>query len=147
MKKYFVIKNKKEFLWKDDKFYPAFVKEAFAVDEEKALVYKELGYDIEYASPDVWQSLYDEKLDTKDDSEGPMMAPPENFIRKNKRRTYVRCSTFTLACALDRLYDDENVRNVWVSMEDGDFLISFDYIRDYERFSGSSGDCANTPNN
>ena len=54
-------------------------------------------------------------------------------MSNKKRRTYVRCSGFALADVLDRLYDDDQVFNLWVSKEDCEFLISFEYIRDYEK--------------
>ena len=123
IKKYFVIKDGREFLWKDGQFYPAFVKSAYAVDEEVGLNYQQNGCEIEYAEPDKWPGLYD----------WPEVKKP--------RRTYIRVSTFTLAAALDQLYDSENTYNIMLSMEDGDFLISFEYHRDYERQQHSVSDC------
>lgn len=116
-KLYFVTNDKNEFLWEDGKFYPAFVKAAHAIDEEVAEHYKNLGCEIEFAEPDKWPKFYDEVREEK----------------KPRRRTYVRVSAFTLAAALDRLYEDENTYKVMLSMEDGEFLISFEYRRDYER--------------
>jgi len=127
-KKYFVIKDGKDFLWEDGNFYPAFINNAYAVDEDSALEYKEQGYEIEYAEPNKWPELYGLKEKEIQDAKKP-------------RRTYIRVSVFTLAAALDRLYDDEHTYNVMLSMEDGDFLISFEYRRDYERPQRSTATC------
>lgn len=124
MKKYFVINNKQEFLWEDGLYYPAFEKTANAVDEDVAKHYEELGCKIEYAEPEKWPQFYDEVMEAK-----------------KPRRTYIRVTGFTLAAALDRLYEDENTYNVMLSMEDGDFLISFEYHRDYERPQRSTATC------
>ena len=123
MEKYFVIKDNK-FLWEDGEFYPAFVKPANAVDEEVAKQYEELGCEIEYAEPNKWPNFY-----------------PENDEKK-PRRTYVRCAAFALAEVLDRLQDTPYVHNIWVSLEDSDFLVSFEFRRDYERLKLSVEDCA-----
>ena len=61
-----------------------------------------------------------------------------------ERRTFIKVTRFTLANALDALYADINVRNVWLSMEDGDFLVSFNYFQDYElksRLMSSDSEC------
>jgi hypothetical protein len=62
-------------------------------------------------------------------------------VKKPRRRTCIRVTGFTLAAALDRLYEDENTYNVMLSMEDGDFLISFEYRRDYERLARGTAQC------
>ena len=121
IKLYFVTRNGKDFLWQDGKFYPAFMMSPFAVNEETALKYKSEGFDIEYVKPEDWPSLYLHE------------AVKEDKAVKEPRRTYIRCAVFALAAVLDRLYDSEHVRNVWISLEDGDFLVSFEYRRDYER--------------
>lgn len=121
MKKYYVVNDKQEFLWEDGKFYPPFVKSSHVVDEEVAKHYIEQGCTTIFADVDTWPQFYDEVREEK----------------KQRRRTYVRVSAFTLAAALDRLYEDENTYNVMLSMEDGEFLISFEYHRDYERLRSS----------
>lgn len=121
MRKYYVVNDKQEFLWEDGKFYPPFVKSAYVVDEDVAAQYIEHGCTTIFADVDTWPQFYDEVREEK----------------KQRRRTYVRVSAFTLAAALDRLYEDENTYNIMLSMEDGDFLISFEYRRDYERLRSS----------
>ena len=126
MKKFFVINDGTSFLWEDGNFYPPFVKPPYAVDEDIAL---EMVSDdpehitIEFADPQKWPSLYGISVD-----------------KPKVRRTYVRCSSFALANALDRLYDDDNVYNLMLSMEDNEFLISFEYKREYERRTRSASE-------
>lgn len=113
MKKYFVRKNN-EYLWEDGKFYQGFTKSPYAVDEEVAKHYEKLGCEIEYAEPTNFPLIYGNE-------------------EKKPRRTYVRCSGFALAEVLDRLCDSESTYNVWVSLEDSDFLVSFEFHRKHER--------------
>lgn len=130
---YFVISDEKYFLFEDGKFYPAFEKSAYAVEEEVAQHYKSLGCTLEYLQPSKWPHLYGIKE--------PLDGPEQEQKYERKRRTYVRCTVFTLAAALDRLYDNENVRNLILSMEDNDFVVSFEYLRDYERAQESQQSC------
>ena len=124
MRKYFVVNSKQEFLWEDGNFYPPFVKSAHVVDEDVAKHYVEQGCTMIFADAASWPQFYDDVRDVK-----------------KPRRTYIRVTGFTLAAALDQLYDDENTYNVGVSMEDSEFLISFEYRRDYERPARGTAQC------
>jgi len=135
-KLYFVIDPNGHFLAGDGNFYPPFVKMPFGVNEATANKYAGMDCTIEPADEKQFSALYDDAMKS---------AAVNESVTVPRRRTYVRCSTFALAAALDRLCDSSNTRNVMLSMEDGDFLISFEYLREYERLSmkHSSGDtCA-----
>ena len=135
-KLYFVINLNGHFLASDGNFYPPFVKMPFGVNEATANKYAGMDCTIEPADEKQFSALYDDAMKS---------AAVNESVTVPRRRTYVRCSTFALAAALDRLCDSSNTRNVMLSMEDGDFLISFEYLREYERPSmkHSSGDtCA-----
>jgi len=132
MKKFFVINDGTSFLWEDGNFYPPFIKPPYAVDEDIAVEYVRDAPNhitIELADPQKFPSLY-----------GIRVAKPK------VRRTYVRCSSFALANALDRLYDDDDVYNLMLSMEDSEFLISFEYKRDYERRTRSASELPQSGN-
>ena len=116
MKKYFVINDKQQFLWEDGNFYNAFVKLPFAVDESDVEHFREKGFIIEEVSPRAFPQLF-----------------PIPTDERQERITRVRCTGFALATVLDRLCSDPNIQSLWVSLEDSDFLISFIYVREYER--------------
>ena len=133
---YFVINPNGHFLAKDGNFYSPFVKMAFGVKEPIAEKYVDLGYCKEHVDPDKFPALYKITFEAAfDDTTKAQSEPPA----LEKRRTYVRCSTFALAAVLDQLYDTRHVYNVWISLEDGDFLVSFEYLRDWERHKDSIG--------
>lgn len=115
-KMYFVTNDKQQFMWEDGAFYNAFVKPAYAFDEETAKFYNtQYGYNIELADPEVWPQFYQKQ---------------EQPTRKEKRITRVRCTSFALASVLDALWDDHAVTELNVSKEDNEFLISFVYLRE-----------------
>lgn len=45
------------------------------------------------------------------------------------KRHYIRVSGFALATIIDALEKDEKVKDITVSLEDGDLLVAFDFDR------------------